>query len=250
MLEFLRDAVWQFVGALFALAAIGVSVWVYIAQTPRKRLLIQRVARVPLVTVGADRIPGLQITIDGRKIEKATVVLIRITNSGKVPLMAGDFDQNITLDFEAGAVVLDAQIADTQPKYQPITTEHSANLVSFSKNLMNPGDTFLCRVLIQDSSGNYVPKARVAGVREIDISPPFSVFRPVVTLVALSIVIVSWFLSPTPRSSGLSDFRTEEIPYLVIMLFGLIVMIVTTLTDAFTKVKPATGRTALLHDID
>ncbi len=250
MLEFLRDAVWQFVGALFTLAAIGVSVWVYIAQTPRKRLLIERVARVPLVTIGADRIPGLQITIDGRKIEKATVVLIRITNSGKVPLMAGDFDQNITLDFEAGAVVLDAQIADTQPKHLPITTDHSANLVTFSKNLMNPGDTFLCRVLIQDSSGNYVPKARVAGVREIDTSPPFSMLRPLAMLVAVSMIFASYFLSPTPRSSGLSDLRAEEIPYLLTILSGMMVIVIATLTEALTKVKTGKGRTALLHDID
>ena len=90
MLEILRDPVWQFVGAVLALLAIAITIWVYFAQRPRKRLLVERVARVPLITVGADRIPGLQITIDGHQIERATVVVVLVRNLGNAPLAAKD----------------------------------------------------------------------------------------------------------------------------------------------------------------
>ena len=120
MLEILRDPVWQFVGAMLALLAIAVTIWAYFAQRPRKRLLVERVARVPLITVGADRIPGLQITIDGHQIERATVVVVLVRNLGNAPLAAKDFESSLTLDFEVGSVVLDAQISGSTPEHLPV----------------------------------------------------------------------------------------------------------------------------------
>jgi preprotein translocase subunit SecY len=68
MLALLQDPVWQFVGAFLALVAIGVTVWVYFAQRTRRRLLVEKVGRMPLVTIGPKKIPGLAITVNDQPI--------------------------------------------------------------------------------------------------------------------------------------------------------------------------------------
>ena len=237
MLEILRDPVWQFVGAMLALLAIAVTIWAYFAQRPRKRLLVERVARVPLITVGADRIPGLQITIDGHQIERATVVVVLVRNLGNAPLAAKDFESSLTLDFEVGSVVLDAQISGSTPEHLPVMVERSANLVTFSKNLLNPRDTFECRILVKDSSGDYVPKARIAGVREIETSPSISIVKPVVALVGVAIAVVGALFWPGQRYAGMADLRAQELPYAVIILLTFFAVAILTLGDFANKAQ-------------
>lgn len=250
MLEILRDPVWQFVGAVLALLTIGVSIWAYVLQKPRKRLLIERVARVPLITAGADHIPGLQILIDGHQIERATVVVVRVRNLGNSPLAASDFDSNLTLDFEIGSVVLDAQISGSTPEHLPITAERSANLVTFSKSLLNPGDTFLCRILVQDSSGNYVPKARVAGVRDIETSPSISVAKPVLALICVAIAVFGALLWPGQRYASVADLRAQEIPYAVMILLTFFAVAIWTLGDFANKANTRAEHSVARSEID
>ena len=250
MLEILRDPVWQFVGAMLALLAIAVTIWAYFAQRPRKRLLVERVARVPLITVGADRIPGLQITIDGHQIERATVVVVLVRNLGNAPLADSDFESSLTLDFEVGSVVLDAQIAGSTPEHLPVKVERSANLVTFSKNLLNPGDTFECRILVKDSSGNYVPKARIAGVREIETSSSISMVKPIVALVGVAIAVFGALLWPGQRYASMADLRAQELPYAVIILLTFFAVAIWTLGDFANKAQKRAERTVDRSETD
>src|SRR6266853_5074399 len=99
MVDLLRDPAWQFVGAVFALIAIVASVWIFLAQRPKKRLLVQTVARVPLVALGSNGIPGLQITFNGNAVENASVFQVRVENIGNVPIVAADFEHPVRVEF-------------------------------------------------------------------------------------------------------------------------------------------------------
>lgn len=246
MLEILRDPVWQFIGALLALLAIAVSFWVYILQKPKKRLLIERVARVPLITLGADATPGLQITMNGRTINQATVILVRVVNIGNTPLPASDFESPITLEFEEKSIVLDARIAETEPKDIPVQVTNTANTLSITKTLLNPGDSFTCRALVQDSKGSYAAKARVSGVQRIEESRPIAIGKSITLVVALIVLVITMILTPKPISISPLDLRTEEIPYLAVFSVTFLILMLVAFSDLGNRLRSVRTRLSIL----
>lgn len=246
MLDVLRDPVWQFIGALLALSAIAVAIWIYVLQKPKKRLLIERVVRVPLITLNAGAAPGLQITMNGRIIGQATVVLVRITNIGNTPLLAADFESPISLEFEQNAIILDAHISESEPKDIPLQTEKMGGTVSISKTLLNPGDSFTCRTLVQDSKGVYTPKARVAGVHKIEISRPIAVGKSIAVVVATLTLLVTMISIPKPMSISIFEIRSEEIPYLVLMTFSFMTVFFITFSDLKARLRSVKTRLEML----
>ena len=65
MLNLIRDPLWQFVGALLALAAIAVSVFLYRLQAGRKSLAYHVISDTPLFRVDEDIRGKLQIVYEG-----------------------------------------------------------------------------------------------------------------------------------------------------------------------------------------
>jgi len=231
MYELLRDSIWTFVGAVLALAAIGATFLVYALQRPRKRLLIERVACIPLVTIGANKIDGLEVRLNGESLESASVVVVRITNNGNQSIPAADFERQITIRFEERAVVLYAETSDSTPQDLTVATNLSGRELQIEKCLLNPGDSFLCRALVRDSKGSYDPVARVVGMKNIETSRSDSVFRPVTQLLCIMVICIAFALSPSPKSVSPSEVRPEEIPYIIAALLALATLLTLTLYD-------------------
>ena len=250
MHELLRDSIWTFVGSVLALVAIGATFWVYAVQRPRKRLLIERVARVPLVTIGTDRVEGLEIRLNGEVVESASVVVVRITNSGNRPIPAEEFERPVTFRFEEGATVLHAEISEPSPKGLIVATSLKGRELQIEKCLLNPGDTFLCRALVRDSRGRYEPSARVVGMKDIETSRPVSIARPVTMVSCVAVVFIAYALSPSPSSQLPTDLRPEEIPYLLAMLLAMCTLSILMVGDLKARVRSARDRLNILATKD
>lgn len=222
MIELLRDPAWQFVGVLLGLAAVAVSIWVYFAQKPKKRLLVENIARIPLARVGPNHIPGLDITFNGQPVENASITLVRITNTGNAPLPASDFEEALALEYVAESQVLHAEISSTSPPGIPVSVKPLNNEVIFSRNLLNPGDSYQCRVLVQNSSGKFRAKGRIAGVNEIQRAQRIRLWFPASILFSLTVMLGSMILAPKTSGTNFFAIRPEEIPYIFVMLVGLI----------------------------
>lgn len=219
MIALLQDPIWQFVGAVLALLAIGVTVWVYLAQRTKRRLLVEHIARMPLMAIGAKKIPGLKISIDEQSIAEATIVLVRVTNAGNASLVAADFESPVSLTFGPKARILYADVAEFSPSSLQVSVTYTGNVVQFGRQLLNPGDTFSCRILVQDSLGKYLVGGRVVGVREIETSSKPRIGPSVAIVVGMFISIASLVLAPKPDPIPLK-ITIEEMPYLVVALGG------------------------------
>jgi len=246
MHELLRDSIWTFVGAVLALIAIGATFWVYALQRPRKRLLIERVARVPLVTIGTEKIEGLEVKFNGDVLESASVIVVRITNSGNQPITAEEFERPVTLIFEEGAAVLHAEISEPSPKGLVVATSSQGRELQIERCLLNPGDTFLCRALVRDSKGRYEPAARVVGMKDIETSRAVSIARPVAMASCVAVAFVAYTLSPTPKSISPTELRPEEMPYLVALLLAMLTLSVLTLGDLKARLRSMRDRLNIL----
>jgi len=248
MVEFVRDPAWQFVGAVVALFALGVSLWVYWAQRYRKRLLIDTVARVPLVTRGAKEIDGLEIFLNGRPIADAIVWVIRIQNIGNLPIVASDFEEPVSLSFLDDAIVLSAKTGRYTPKDLRPRVGFAGNTVTLEGQLLNPGDSFTCRVLAENSRKGYERRARIAGVHRVETQRTIkSIWFPLMSVVPLLISFGALFLSPQPASRGFS-LRTDEVPYFVVAGLSLIAAFVLMLKYIVAELADLRRRRGQLED--
>lgn len=220
MLELLRDSVWQFIGALLALVAIVVSLVAFYKQSHRKRLSYEVLADIPVLTIKEENALGLQISFLGEAVEKPGLFFLRIHNSGNTPITSTDYEHPIQVAFGDGAKILAAEIVDSSPKKLPIEVSISNYTASFSQSLLNPGDSFTCRILGSNLPGEYEVLGRIAGVSRIERLVDKPAYFGLLTFVGLALMLVAFFFSPSPRSQMPWEIRLEEVPFLMAILIG------------------------------
>lgn len=166
MLEFLRDAVWQFVGAIvgivFGLAAIVVSIVLYRRARQRKAVEYEVVANAPILADPAATLSNLsiQVLVNGEEANDVRLLLVRILNTGNVSIHAGDYAQPLRIALRnAEARLLTAEVGATTPADIPakvtIVDEKCAELAPV---LLNAGDMVEVALLVKDFPS---PLARV-----------------------------------------------------------------------------------------
>jgi hypothetical protein len=168
MIELLRDPVWQFVGAALALVAIFVSLYSYLKQRPKKRLVVEKRAVVPLVSSRVKHFPGLEVLFNREPIEFATVLAVRVRNTGNSPILPQDYENAICLKFDQGVGVLAVEIKNREPENLSIEAYALDGRIDFSKCLLNPGDHFECVAVLKNTEGDFEAHARIAGVAKLE----------------------------------------------------------------------------------
>lgn len=221
--QFLRDSIWTFVGAIVAVIAIIVSVLIYLGQKQRKRLRVEKIAGVPLVRIGSQGIEGLVVAYKGKSLERASIVVASICNSGNTPIQTADFEAPISLKFEQDAELLEASVVETRPPGMPVSAEIKGTSAILSPHLLNPGDVVVMRILLASGGSKFKPFARIAGVHTIETRVATSLWPPILGLLGAIIAIAAFVLAPVSDSAKLV-LRAEEIPYVVAATVGGLLM--------------------------
>src|SRR5437868_10774181 len=115
-MEFIRDQLWQFVGVITSLIAIGFSILFYLKQRRIKSISYEVISNVPVVSVEEEVKDKIQVLFNGKRIDDARLVVLRLWNSGNAPILSADFDRPIKFDFGEKAEILDAAILETTPE--------------------------------------------------------------------------------------------------------------------------------------
>jgi len=168
LIENARDPLWQFVGVLLALAAMVLSYRIYVGQKQQKRLTYQRLASFPLLTVKEALAGRISVAFDGNPVQSIHMITLRIRCAGNLPITVADYVKPLALYVEKAARVLSADIVESLPSnLRPVITV-DAGSVTVEPLLLNPGDSFVVKLLVQDGSKYVFPEARIVGVREVE----------------------------------------------------------------------------------
>jgi hypothetical protein len=68
-------------------------------------------------------------------------------------------------------------------------------------------------------------------MKDIETSRPVSIVRPVAMISCVAVMIIAFFISPSPSSKLLRELRPEEIPYILAMLLAMLVLSILMLRD-------------------
>lgn len=167
MWEILRDPIWQFIGAVLALAAILVAVTLYLKQRRHKSLSYEIISSTPLLSL-KDEIKGkLQILYEGKPIQQVHLIVARIINSGNTPIVLADYERPVSLSFGKEAQVLTAEVTKTSPDSLQASIKIEEKNVVLMPTLLNQGDWVVLKMLVTKFGGEIAVDGRIVGIREI-----------------------------------------------------------------------------------
>lgn len=134
------ETVWASIAALIIGLAIGY--YFYRLTVRPKKVDWLPISASSILQIRADQRPNfadLELTLGGQIISNPNLILLRIVNTGSLPVTQADFDPPITFDF-ADVPVIRASIHDQVKKSSKVNLEKvTDSCYSLSLSSMNPG---------------------------------------------------------------------------------------------------------------
>lgn len=202
MLEFLRDPVWQFIGAIFGLIAIF-FIW---RQRRNKFLSYNIIANSPLFSV-KDEISGkLQVLFDEKPVENVYFIVVKIFNSGNIPIKSSDYEYPVNFNFGEKTKLLSAEVIETKPPDMKISASIDETRVLLTPTLMNEKDSVTVKMLADQFNGQIIVEGRIVGIKAITESVERKFANKVLfTIIGLLAFLFGFTLAITGKVFGLTS---------------------------------------------
>jgi hypothetical protein len=208
MAEWLRDPIWQFVGAviglLFGFAALVEAGVIYYLQQKTKEFAFDISAHIPLVAAQTEVEGRLDVRLDGKSVQNAWLTIVTLHNAGNVPIVPSDFVQPVQIDLGENAKIINVLVANQRPQDLGASADFESGITTLKPVLFNPKDRCTLHVYAADADNAPRVNGRIVGVPRIEKRPVergIQVARPnpltIVILVALvisALVLQSLFL--------------------------------------------------------
>ena len=190
MVDLSKVANWAEIGALLLSVVIFLyELWLF-RQRRQRRAVTKLIEIIPLARVADSDTLKVKVLFDGKPIDKPHLVRIRLQNSGNVPIPSSDFAAPFTFRFGEHCRILHAEIVGRKPGNLGISMEIGTRTVQIQPDFLNPGDSFVLRVLGARIDETTVD-ARIVGIGQVlDHRPEAPSARDYVGL-ALVILLLS-----------------------------------------------------------
>lgn len=179
----------------FLMMVLGVALPIFFYTTSRKfKALTATIEASASVVELREPIPELAILYKGKEIEQLHVLVLKITNTGKLDIEPEDFVG--PLHFNTGANVVDAKIVEKHPNNLGVALEAvGPDKVAFTKSLFKVGEWFSVRVTLLsapelDFSTNRIVDLRPIVVVESSDRRMLPIVFKVVSLIMLGALVV------------------------------------------------------------
>ena len=225
MSEIVRDPLWQFIGAALTLMTIIVAILLYWLQRRRKALSYEIVTSTPLLSVEEEIKGRVQILFDNKPIKDVHLIVVRIINSGNLPIVSADYEFPVSLSFGENSQILSCEVSETNPNSLQVTFNNIENTkVVLTPVLLNSGDAIALKMLVSQFEDRIFINGRIVGVKNIQKFvegriPYFILSFGGMSLAITGMILSFWF--PLPPSFEMFTW-TESWPLLV--LLGLALM--------------------------
>lgn len=150
---------------VLGLAAIGVSIWLYLKQRSRKGLS-KDVQVTRLVSVHGEARDKITIQYEGEQIKQVHLIEVALKNSGNVPIRPEDFERPITIELGDGTP-LTVDVADSTPDKLKPEVQSTPRGIELQPLLLNEDDSLKVKILVRDFTGKITFDYRIAGISQL-----------------------------------------------------------------------------------
>lgn len=159
---------WQILAGILTVS-VPIAFW-YFWQRESKSINISIESNVQVVSLGVNKIDGVDLFYKNKKIDSLSVIEIRVTNDGNSPVKKDDFSKSLRFVFD-GEIISESTVLESSPsQLEPRAIVEKENVSELEPLLMNPGDSFLIRYNVSNSKGGVAVQGRVVGVKQLVVS--------------------------------------------------------------------------------
>lgn len=215
--------IWQiWVGPAVGLAGLLFAIYVYNKNRKPKRLQYEIRTDQEIVSQSRHtRWADLTVRFRDRDLKRPRLVVIRVTNTGKVEARADDFDDPLAVSATEGAEIIAATIAlrqnDMGESREIEPARQGATEVVAPKTLLNEGEWLEFRLLVDGDKKPVHLRGRAAGFNLASSAPRRRLLRSPISsaaFVVVVVVIVATFAGVTLSFLSLAT-STVPVPNLV-----------------------------------
>lgn len=199
---------WKYV-AMLAVAVVGAiaPIWLWRADLSSKVFEVEILSTFSVDGGATSLVKGLQVTLDGKKLDRPYITLLKVKNIGAKPIPSGDWESPLKLSISSKVDIVHARLSLTSEQTLMPSIDFSDAEILIRPILLNPGDYFEVQVLTTGGQPEFSAGARIAGIpaihiRERELQPKYSPLGATIRLVFgwLSAVLVSLIIfSVNPR---------------------------------------------------
>jgi hypothetical protein len=176
----LKKYLWQFLGAVLALAAIFATYDVYIRSQPVTKL---QVTLKSVVSLGGEQVQisginqpasNMELVLNHKVITNAVIYQVEVKNTGNQPITESDYSQPLSFRFDPKDEILEAVTASDPANIGMNIQMRSKYQAVADAVLLNPQDTVSIRftVAVADNAAlvdHFQVGGRIVGVKAIEV---------------------------------------------------------------------------------
>lgn len=163
MIELFRDSIWAFIGVLVAVAALLVSLWIYLKQRQIKELAFDLISSRRPIAIADEISDRVTVQLDGQPIKHLRLMVFALKNSGHRAIAAEDFERNISLTFSE-ATVVSAMVVSQHPANLRVDLRAYPGRVEIAPLLLNAGDEAQLQLLIAGERTSWQVDVRIQDI--------------------------------------------------------------------------------------
>lgn len=209
---------------------IAVSIVLWTLNQRNKQLSYRILWQDTLTRAHSSVRDRLDVRFDGESVKDASLLIVQILNSGRLPITPADFQSRLTISSGPGAKVLYADIASTSPgdlddrcrtatgERKNLVERYEDGNVILSPILLNEGDSITVQMLIENLRGGVKVAGHINGIRRINSWRPKTLAATVLTNCgALAMAAAMLLCEPNAiMNYGIA----EALPTVLFFLFG------------------------------
>lgn len=191
-----------------------------IVQAKRKSIKITQVSSAPLVTINDRFVDNLEVTYKGKKIENATTIVLRITNSGNQAITKNDFEESIIIMFNHNAKIIKAEVLYTRPTNIKPNILIEEDVIELKPLLINPKDIIEISAIVSSFEEYIEIGGRIKDIKDIKIENENS--KSNMFQIAFILYLCSVILMLTIMITNRSNLSPEKINHIYLTSVGLV----------------------------
>ncbi len=185
MRNFLPDSLWQSVSALVGVGGIVASIFLALMLRKRKTLSYEVVSSTPLLSSLEEAKGKIKILFNDAPVRSVHLIVVRFMNSGTTPIVKSDFEDPLAVRLAQNVQVLTAEVTEKNPASLHVSAEVEGQSILFPLSLLNAGDSFTAKMLVDGYDGTLNVSGRIVGVREIGKLRPRGVSPSLIVWIAV-----------------------------------------------------------------
>lgn len=157
---------------------ICISIILWILNQRKKELSYHVLWKQPLVNLRGAAKRQLDIRFKGERVNDAYLVILKIWNSGHLPITASEYQSQLKIHFNPGASIVSASVIETYPADLDERSKKNETGKAFIEKiqnekiflnaiLLNPGDLMTLQVVARNLSGFPLIEGHIQGISKV-----------------------------------------------------------------------------------